>query len=424
MRFDISSLRGTENNDGGKRKKLWPLPPVINLLVLLVLMITVIAVSINTKTPQISAEKPESTASEIPTGAEPTTEPTATPEATVTATPTTSPTKKPAKDDVVVVERAPTATPVATAAPTKNVKGAATESLGGVLVVDDSAYEFYNFNQEVADSYINLINTAATSLKTEAGATLYEMIVPTSLGVLLPEDFVESMNCSSESKALEYFYGSFNTDVKPVKVLDILKANADKYIFFRTDHHWTNLGAYYAYTVAMEAAGLHPLDISKYKKEEYSPYLGSFYEQSENSPALGNNPDTCEAYIPPDTVVMNVTQADGQVLEDWPMIADGTDYGTSEKYIIFIGGDNPYTEITNEKAESNKSCIIVKESFGNALAPFFVSNYKNVYVIDYRHYSGRIQDLAKEKGATDVFICNNMSATRSEYLVEQLGTVF
>lgn len=45
------------------------------------------------------------------------------------------------------------------------------------------------------------------------------------------------------------------------------------------------------------------------------------------------------------------------------------------------------------------------------MAPYFVSNYKNVYVIDYRHYDGKIQDLAKEKGATDVFVCNNMSAT-------------
>lgn len=237
------------------RKSFWPLPPIANLLIPKVLMITVISISINSKTPQVSAEKPGSSGGESSIS-ENTPEPTAEPAGTQpTKEPTPAPTESPIPKDVAVVEREPKATTKPSAAPTKKVEGLATESLGGVLVVDDSAYEFYNFNQEVATSYINVINSAATSLKTEAGATLYEMIVPTSLGVMLPEDFVESMNCSSQSKALDYFYGSFNEDVKPIKILDVMKANADKYIYFRTDHHWTNLGAYYAYTVAMENSG-------------------------------------------------------------------------------------------------------------------------------------------------------------------------
>ena len=174
MRFDINSQSETQDEKGGKKKSFWPLPPIANLLILLVLMVTVISISINTKTPSVSEEKPASSVGESSVGEntpEPTVEPAGT-EPTKAPAATPAPTESPTPKDVAVVEREPKSTTKPTAAPTKKVEGLATESLGGVLVVDDSAYEFYNFNQEVATSYIDVINTAATSLKTAAGATL------------------------------------------------------------------------------------------------------------------------------------------------------------------------------------------------------------------------------------------------------------
>ena len=68
-----------------------------------------------------------------------------------------------------------------------------------------------------------------------------------------------------------------------------------------------------------------------------------------------------------------------------------------------------------------ETCVLVKESFGNAFAPYLICNYKYVYVIDYRYFDGDITDFAKEKGATDILVQNNISMTRNASLVEKLS---
>lgn len=414
MRRDFIHKVNKDDRDIVRRVQAFRVPPSLTLLILAVLLIAVVSTSINNATAASLIKKGEATpapqATAAPAGNE-----------------SPAPTAPPEPEGVTGAGRGtessepePTAQP--TAAPVKSTEGMATESLGGVLVVGDTAYEYYNFNRSAADSYISILNSAADSLAGKAN--FYEMVVPTSMGVLFSDEDNERFGSDNQKKAIDYIYGSLNENVKTIDLWTTLKANADKYIYFRTDHHWTDLGAYYAYRTAMEASGNTPLELSQYTKKEYTGYLGSFYEQSENNPALGNNPDTVEAYIPPDEVTMNITQKDGVVLEDWPMIADAGDYGASEKYIAFIGGDQPYTEISNPNASTDKSCILIKESFGNVFAPYLTSNYQNVYIIDYRYYSGKIQDLVEEKGVSDVFVLNNMSATRNEDLVESFGTIF
>ena len=115
----------------------------------------------------------------------------------------------------------------------------------------------------------------------------------------------------------------------------------------------------------------------------------------------------------------------GTVLENWPLIADGDTYGETMKYLIFAAGDQPYEEITNNDMAEGPSCIVVKESFGNCFIPFLVNHYKNVYVVDYRHYgAGTVTQLAQEKGVDDVLLLSNISMTRNEGLVSQFSNIF
>lgn len=129
-----------------------------------------------------------------------------------------------------------------------------------------------------------------------------------------------------------------------------------------------------------------------------------------------------EAYIPPDTNDITCTQSDGSILE-WKIVYDATDYSSSLKYNCFIGGDQPISVIHNPNKKDGSSCVVVKESFGNAFVPFLVSHYQTVYVVDYRYWEGSISQLVAEKGIQDVILCNNISATRSGALVDAMGTV-
>ena len=136
-----------------------------------------------------------------------------------------------------------------------------TQTLGALLINGDTAYEYYNFVRSTADSYIAAINNAGKLL--EGKATVYDIIVPNSMGICAPESITSGINTSDQKKAINYMYSGMN-NVKTVPIFDTLKSHRNEYIYFRTDHHWTALGAYYAYCELMKAKGVSPSPLDSF----------------------------------------------------------------------------------------------------------------------------------------------------------------
>ena len=298
------------------------------------------------------------------------------------------------------------------------------QTLDAIMIAGNSGYEYYNFNQTVSDKYVKAVNTAASVLGNRA--TVYSMIIPTSIDITLDSRARKKVNVSDQKKAIDYMEGSMVDSVKKVEIFDTLKAHKDEYIYFRTDHHWTGLGAYYAYAKFCEVKGIEALPLSSYTVRSFDNFLGSFYNDSGQSPTLAANPDTVTTYTPPCNTKMTVTTSSGEKITT-PMIYDATNSKPAYKYSTFIYGDNPYTVIENTDMTSGDSLILVKESFGNAIAPLFTYHYKYVYVVDYRYYSGKISPLLDSvktaegcSGNVDVLYCNNISMTRSDSLVTKI----
>lgn len=328
-------------------------------------------------------------------------------------------------------ETTPTPAPESSPTPAPQEEpSAAPETVNALLIVGDTAYEYYNFNTDLANQYITAVADAGEKLS--GTATVYDMIIPTSIDIDLPESYIEKyqLNTSDQRKAIEeYMYPSItgmNSNVKTISIYDTLKAHANEYLYFRTDHHWTALGAYYAYEEFCKVRGFEPVPLDQFEEKDFAGYLGSFYSSSSQaSAALGGNPDTVVAYVPQADVTLDIMQSNGEPLNNWPLIADGDTYSAANKYLVFCGGDQPYEEITNNSITDGPSCIVVKESFGNAFIPFLVNHYSKIYVIDYRHYKdGTVTQLAQEKGVDDVLCLNNISMTRNEGLVNQFGDIF
>lgn len=300
---------------------------------------------------------------------------------------------------------------------------AKSETFGAVLVVDDAAYEYYNFDQKAANSYIKMVNKAAQKLNGKA--KVYDLVVPTSMDVCVPDSVRKGLNTSDQKKAIEYLYGSMNPAVSTVPVLDsLIKHNADgEYVYFRTDHHWTALGAYYAYERYCAAAGQTPLPLDQFETVEYGNFHGSFYRDTK-SPALEKNPDTVIAYIPPSSNTITITNPDGTVW-DWNVVSDVTTWNTTAKYSTFIGGDNPFSVIKNPKKNDGSAVLLIKESFGNAFAPFLTENYQTVYILDYRYFKDvdqrTLTQLVDEYNINDVLFLNNVSAVRNESAIKLMS---
>ncbi len=299
------------------------------------------------------------------------------------------------------------------------------QKFDSILVAGNSGYEYYNFNQAAADAYIAAVNAAGNKLG--GRASVYSMIIPTSIDITLDSRVRKKVNVSDQKKAIDYMEGSMNQNVRRVEIFDTMKAHKNEYIYFRTDHHWTGLGAYYAYVHFCEVKGIQALPLSSYTVRSFDNFLGSFYNDSGKDPALGGTPDVVDTYTPPCNTKMTVTERSGNSFVT-PMIYNATTNKPAYKYSAFIYGDNPFTVIENTDMTGGDALILVKESFGNAIAPLLTYHYKYVYVVDYRYYTGTLNslvDTAKNAsgGNVDVLYCNNISMTRASGQVTKLAGV-
>lgn len=304
--------------------------------------------------------------------------------------------------------------------PNDNSSGNITQSLGAIFVNGDTAYEYYYFNQKVADKYASAVSDAAHLL--EGKATVYDLIIPTSMAITLPDNLLKSLSTSDQKAAIDYMYSKMSENVAKIELFDMFKARKDEYLYFRTDHHWTALGAYYTYFELMNYMGKAPTKLEDYTLHTFNNFLGTFYNKSGQLAQLSKTPDTVFAYEPKETNELKIFN--GKSWYSRKIIGDTSAAAAGSKYLAFICGDNALSKIHNPNLDDSSACIVIKESYGNCFVPFLVAHYEDVYIVDYRYISevdGRgLAKMQEDTGATDVIFINNISATRSSALVNSI----
>jgi hypothetical protein len=295
--------------------------------------------------------------------------------------------------------------------------GGEPESAGNLYICGNSAYDLYYFKEAESRRYAGLISKAGEQLKNEA--QVYSIIIPLSYTINLDKTAQKKMGVSDGAEAISFMYSCMD-GVKKVSICNNLLSHHSEYLYFRTDHHWTALGAYYAYEVFCAAKGIKATPLSSYTAVNFDGFLGTFYSASGQAAVLKNNPDTVTAYIPNGTNSIKITQSDGKIL-NWKIIIDATKYSAANKYLTFIGGDNPVSEIHNPNISDGSSCVVIKESFGNAFVPFLVDSYQDIYIIDARYYKEMtLAQFVRTNGIKDVIFINNLSATGTTARLNEL----
>lgn len=292
------------------------------------------------------------------------------------------------------------------------------EVAGTVYIADNRGFEIYYFSNSSAVYYASMLNTVHAILGDSI--TIYDMLAPTSFAVCLDEETQASLGGSNTRDAFNYTYSMLDPAIVQVPVLDTLVKHNAEYVYYNTDHHWTQLGAYYAYREFCKAKGVTAHDITEFKESQYPNFLGTFYSYSNQSEALGNNPDTLFTYTPNGTNECIIS--DGQGYDyTYPVVDDATEYSTGGKYSAFIGGDHALTTINNPSITDGSSCVVVKESYGNAFVPFLVDHYQTVYVVDYRYYTNNLTTFIQQNNVSDVIFLNNADAILQSNAESMLG---
>lgn len=178
--------------------------------------------------------------------------------------------------------------------------------------------------------------------------------------------------------------------------------------FYRTDHHWTAEGAFAAYEAYMRAAGHVSLPRDAFYHHTIKGYVGSTRSRS----ALWlTAPDTITVDEPIDCRVRVSFSDDGKTYDSLFFYEHLNEY---DWYPLFLDGNHPVTVIENETAPADAPTILmVKDSFGNTLAPLLVPSYKTIVMVDPRYYKQSTADLCTRYGADELLFC---------YSIERIAT--
>ena len=288
-----------------------------------------------------------------------------------------------------------------------------------MIRVDNAAFELYGYDDKTFSLYAEMLNGAAEELKGQT--TIYALTIPTGFGVMLPDDIQAKLPAyTNQGQDIDKLFAKLDSSVVPVECFDNLMEHRDEYLYFRTDHHWNGKGAYYAYEAFCEAKGIKPYTLEKREKLTFDGFLGTLYSNSSHDQAL-LPADTVEAYKPfSKSTSMKYYDYNGYE-HQWDIVMDVTGWDAGTLYNTFAAGDNPIAVLENKAVTDGSICVVVKESYGNALMPYLIDHYSTIYEIDYRYWNGNLVDFCKEKGATDMIFANNVMMISADLLLAKLA---
>ena len=281
--------------------------------------------------------------------------------------------------------------------------------MGSIIQIGDSAFNRLGFSETCSEMYTATLTKLGDKLA-EKGMRLISAPAPTAIGILVEEQYLKKLKSADQATTLAYMHDSMGENVITVDTVSALLAHNDEYVYFRTDHHWTALGAYYSYEAVCNTLGIEPAPLSDFTEWDKGDFIGSHSGKVQYPKKLKT--DTLIAYIPPQEIKTYIHYDHGVV--EGKLLRDVSDAKIHSKYLTFLGTDYALMELVNEEIQDDSTCLIIKDSYGNCFAPFVTQNYHTVYVMDYRKYTRMgITKFCEKFGVDDVWFTPYMIATHS-----------
>ncbi len=290
------------------------------------------------------------------------------------------------------------------------------QNVKGMVIYNNTIMEVYKFSEEKTEKYINCIN----QLYEECGEPeTYIIIPPLPYEVYVPEKFKKEENYQKQS------FDFIREQSKGAVLIDLtetFKSHKKEYLAFKTDHHWTGLGAYYAYSDFVKQLGLKPTKLAEYKTGVKKGFLGSLYKSILTLPqssAYEDDKDYVKYYYAKNNCVLSKFTKDDIDMQS-PEITDiiHEDYSLDDNfYSIFTGGEITLAHIKSD-VKNGKSIMVVRDSYGHAFLPFLVDNFEDIYAVEPRYLKENSLVLSKffKEHDIDVLVFLNYAMhSTSEY---------
>ena len=213
----------------------------------------------------------------------------------------------------------------------------------------------------------------------------YIMIVPTAEAIMQNElpNYAPVWN---QKQFIEEIYAALKDYAAGIDVYSTLFSHQSEYIYYRTDHHWTTLGAFYAYQEMGNRMNFNPRAMRTFDIETATEeFFGTLYSKAGYR------------HIEPDTIQLYHSNIEGRTYQ--VSIFNGeqtTEYDSmyfrefldrKDKYSVFFGQNQPIVTVQTDDT-SGRNLLIFKDSFAHSIVPLLAQNYSKITMVDLRYLNG------------------------------------
>lgn len=238
-----------------------------------------------------------------------------------------------------------------------------------------------------------------------AASSIYPERVPAHAPLLQEESYLGQIQAAVEQAGGVYL---------PLE--DALSAHKDEYIYYRTDHHWTTQGAYYAYSELCGALGLEPFDRAAHTAVDVPDFYGTFYSRARTWNA---QPDTLTYYDLDNPLTIYTVTGPGMPTEGQTTgLYDLDKLDVYDKYAAFLHGNNGLSRV---EGDGEGRILVVKDSYANSLIPFLTANYAQIDVVDLRNYNYGLDGLIAENGYDQILVLYSFDSFKSDPYLYRAG---
>ena len=260
-----------------------------------------------------------------------------------------------------------------------------------------------DFDPEITEDYIGILGDYLNRMTDQYGQEHVNCLLVPGKASALPQKLPAYAVPFEEQEVVEALEDELEQPQILLNLTDTMREHREEYIYYRTDHHWTTLGAYYAYEEWCGRTGrpLHALE--EYDRETVSD---SFYGSSFNKCHQKVRADTIELFHGPGEQKLHVDINDGEQETDSCYQMDALK--ESDQYQVFFDGHT--AKITVDTGiEGKGTLLLVKDSYANCFVPFLAENFSRIVMVDLRYNSDCIDDVMDEyPDITDVMVLYNI----------------
>lgn len=218
---------------------------------------------------------------------------------------------------------------------------------------------------------------------------------------------------ADEKAVIDKLY--FSTGASTIDLYSALAPHSGEDIYYRTDHHWTSLGAFYGANAIFEALGMEPLRLEDYPK---TTVTDQFYGTSfSTSGVRWLPPDSIDTYVPDDGV--KVTSYFNGSPEEGSLYVDSK-LEVKDKYAYFLGGNQPLCVIETEQTDAPK-VLVIRDSYSDSLAPFLTERFSEIHLFDLRYNLTSIQSYVEEHDIDTVIVLYSFANFSTDDKLSLLG---